>query len=451
MTSGRDERKTFSIVTFGCKLNQFESECVRQSLVRGNWEYRRFEEGARFYIINSCTVTGKSDSRCRNAIRRANRISPGSTIIVTGCYAEIQPEKLADMPEVTLVLGNEEKSRIPRILNRMADDRGIIPTGLTRSRFDEESDEPTEISDFLDHARAFIKIQEGCNASCSYCIIPQARGRSRSTPVADVLKQIDTLQQNGYEEVVLTGIHIGRYGLDLVPRTSLTELIEVILAKTNVARIRLSSIEVTEVTPGLVDLVARNNRVAAHLHIPLQSGDNEILAAMNRPYHADFFREKIMEISSFGPGIAVGTDIIVGFPGEGAEHFSNTYRLVRDLPISYFHVFSFSRRPGTKASAMPGQIPPEVKKKRSKKLIQLGKMKKRQFMKSRVGSKELALVQGPKHRYSRFSRTMTGNYCEVYVQCPSSMTGKLTPLIVTHYSRGRLYGHIMERSATSGA
>lgn len=451
MNSRGESKKSFSIITLGCKLNQYESECIRQSLVRSNWLHRRFDEGADYYIINSCTVTGKTDSRCRNAIRRAKRVSPNAVIVVTGCYAETQPHNLVRMPEVDHVFGNRDKQALPGILNRMIDEHS---NGVTHEKG--TLDEPEErnaivIDDFLDHSRAFIKIQEGCNSACSYCIIPRARGQSRSVPAGEVLDQIGILQENGFNEIVLTGIHIGRYGLDLSPENSLSGLLNTILEQTERVRIRLSSIEVNEITPRLLSLFSASDRIASHLHIPLQSGDDSILGAMNRNYDTAQFRSKIDGVVDACSGISVGTDIIVGFPGEHDEHFANTYAFVKELPLSYFHVFSFSKRPGTEASVMPGQVPPEVKKRRSKKLIRLGKLKKREFLQSRVGGVESALVQGPTHRFSRFSRSLTGNYCEVYIRCPSKLAGKLVAVRITHYSRGRLYGRTLHDGCSPGA
>ncbi|MCK4236505.1 MAG: tRNA (N(6)-L-threonylcarbamoyladenosine(37)-C(2))-methylthiotransferase MtaB, partial [Candidatus Krumholzibacteria bacterium] len=428
MSCDKDTRKTFSITTLGCKLNQYESECIRQSLVRRDWIYCRFEEKANFYIINSCTVTGKSDSRCRNAVRRARRISPDATIIVTGCYAETQPEKLEEMHETDLVLGNSFKESIPLIMERIVEGKAVGMSNNNSLFVKNGAGTPMEIDNFLDHSRAFIKIQEGCNASCSYCIIPRARGKSRSVPAEAVTRQVKILADNGYNEIVLTGIHIGQYGMDLDSGIGLTYLIETLLGQTKDLRIRLSSIEVNEVTDGLIELIKRTDRVASHIHIPLQSGDNNILSAMNRRYSAEFFRGKIEEIASAGKSIAIGTDIIVGFPGETEENFRNTYDLVRELPLSYFHVFSFSPRPGTGASTMNNNVHPDLKKRRSKKLIRLGKAKKREFMKSCIGTIELALIQGHMHRFSKFSRSLTGNYCEIFVKCPSNLTGKLAYL-----------------------
>lgn len=431
--------RIFSITTLGCKLNQYESECIRQDLVRTGWEYHPFEEGAEFFIINTCTVTSKTDSRCRNAVRRARRISPEAVIIVTGCYAETQPRNLELMKETDLVIGNDGKKDLVSIMEKMVGGNEI-----------REGSPDSEIDSFLDHSRAFIKVQEGCDSACTYCIIPRARGRSRSIEPGKVLSQVITLERNGIEEIVLTGIHIGRYGRDIGGRTGLDRLIETILERTEKLRIRMSSIEVNEITPRLIELAAGSERVASHLHIPLQSGDDEILRAMNRPYTSGLFRKKIEDVKRASESIAVGTDIIVGFPGETDGHFRNTRSFLKDLAVDYFHVFSFSRRPGTPADRMGGQVDPEKRKSRSRKLIRMGKRKRRLFSVSRVGTKDLALLLGKTGKYSRFSRGLTGNYCEVSLKSPDGMKGKLVPVEITHYSRGRLYGRIDGVGAGAG-
>lgn len=432
--SAEETRPTFSITTLGCKLNQYESECIRQSLVGRDWEFRSFGEKADYYIINTCTVTGKTDSRCRNAIRRARKASPDSTIIVTGCYAETQAASLKKMAETDIVIGNEDKDSIVGILEKMA---GRDISGRPLEKLDS-----FYISDFHEHSRAFIKVQEGCDASCTYCIIPRARGRSRSVPFDHVIGQVKELERNGIEEIVLTGIHIGRYGKDIDDCPMLDSLVESILAETGKLRIRLSSIEVNEVTDRLLHLMFSTERLAPHLHIPLQSGDDLILDAMNRPYDTSFYRKRIENIRELSCNISIGTDIITGFPGEDDASFRRTFDFSRSLPLSYFHVFSYSRRPGTPADTMEGQVDPDTRKRRSRKLIRLGKSKKREFMRSRTGSSEIAVIQGKAKRYSRFSTALTGSYCEVSVDCLSSLNGKLIPVDITHYSMGRLYGRI---------
>jgi threonylcarbamoyladenosine tRNA methylthiotransferase MtaB len=422
--------RTFSIITFGCKLNQYESECIRQSLESMDWTYKEFDEGAEYCIINSCTVTGKSDSRCRNAVRRARRNVPDSTIIVTGCYAETQPNRLEMMHEVDVVVGNEAKTSIPGILAGLAGEEARRTIGET----------DTVIERFHGHSRAFVKIQDGCNASCAYCIVPAARGRSRSIPPERVLHQVMILAERGYSEIVLTGIHIGRYGCDIEGGKDLSRLIDSLLDSIEGIRIRLSSIEINEVSDDLLGLLAATERIAPHLHIPLQSGDDDVLASMGRPYDTAFFERRVEAISRVGERLALGTDCMVGFPGETDEQYRRTYEFVKRLPFTYLHVFNYSKRPGTRAAGMPGQIRPEVRRSRSRRLIELGKRKRIAFMKSLIGRTEPALVQGPPHTFSRFSIALTGTYCEVHIKRNSAAAGALVPITTSHYSRGRLYG-----------
>ncbi len=440
--------KTFSTVTMGCKLNQFETEWLREALVRRNWVFRRFEDGAALCVINSCTVTARSDARCRNAARRAKRTNPGSFVVVTGCGAETQRGSFEGMKEVDLVLGNREKSSLPAIVDAIAEEkRGWAPPEspeISRG----ESPERNEIDRFLDHARAFVKIQEGCDASCSYCIVPRARGRSRSVPVAAVLEQVSILRENGYHEVVLCGVHIGRYGLDLDPPYTLAGLVEAILGRIDAVRVRLSSIELNEVTPMLLDLVRSTDRCAPHLHVPLQSGDDAILEAMNRSYRASGFRSRIEEIARSRDRIAIGTDIIVGFPGESDACFENTFQLVRDLPISYIHVFGFSPRPQTPAAAMDEKVGSGRKRERSGRLLELGEAKWRAFLESHVGSAQLALVQKSPLRRPSLVRSLTGTYCEVLLPKESGARGSLVPVRVSRIEGGALYGEPLDcRSA----
>jgi threonylcarbamoyladenosine tRNA methylthiotransferase MtaB len=436
--------KTFSTVTIGCKLNQFETELIREALILRDWRFRPFEDGAAFCIINSCTVTARSDARCRNAARRAKRTNPGSFVVVTGCYAETQRESLDRMEEVDLVLGNGEKSSLPSIIDEIAGrGRGDFPADR-EAIFRNATPERAEIDRFLHHSRAFVKVQEGCDASCSYCIVPRARGSSRSVPVAAVLDQAALLQESGFHEVVLSGVHIGRYGADLDPPGTLAELVEAIFERTSAMRVRLSSIEMNEVTPRLLELMRATDRLAPHMHIPLQSGDDRILESMNRSYRASGFRSKIEEVARARDGMAIGTDIIVGFPGETETCFESTFELVRELPISHFHVFGFSPRPQTPASAMGGRVSSERKRERSARLIELGRAKKQAFLESHVGSTQLVLVQAPVHSRSSLVRSLTGTYCEVLLPKEIGARGSLVSVRVSRFSRGILYGTSLE-------
>ncbi|MDZ7859950.1 MAG: tRNA (N(6)-L-threonylcarbamoyladenosine(37)-C(2))-methylthiotransferase MtaB [Candidatus Krumholzibacteriota bacterium] len=444
MKNGRViRRNTFSIKTLGCKLNQYESECIRSNLEKIGFEFREFYEKADFYIINTCTVTGKTDARSRNAIRRARRKAPDSVIITTGCYVESNPRDLEKMDEINHLINNKDKSYIPYLLKSIRDNGN-----KTELNFEDiTEDKPLldcEIDVFHGHSRAFIKIQDGCDAFCSYCIIPYTRGRNRSVAPDNIISQIKRLVENGYEEIVLTGIHIGRYGENSDFSDDLVTLIKKILKNTEGIRIRFSSIEPTEVTSELIKLVSETNRVAPHFHIPLQSGDNNVLKAMKRPYTVEQYIEKTTEIVSSMPDAAIGTDIIVGFPGETDENFKNTCSLIEsELPINYLHVFSYSDRPGTKAESLPGKIAPETRKKRSRELIEIGKAKKKEFLFSQKNRNEIALVQEKLDGDEVVYKSITGNYCEIILRASSAnLRGKLVPVKFSGNRGGVFFGEI---------
>jgi threonylcarbamoyladenosine tRNA methylthiotransferase MtaB len=432
--------KTFSTVTIGCKLNQFETEWIREALIRRSWRYRRSDEEAAFCIINSCTVTARSDARSRAAARRAKRANPRGFVVVTGCCAETERESLAGMPEVDLVLGNGEKRSLPAIIDGIADRRRGDDPGNRHAASPPAPAEPDGIERFFDRARAFVKIQEGCDASCSYCIVPRARGPSRSVPAAAVLDQAAVLEANGYHEIVLCGVHIGRYGADLDPPRTLAGLVEAILERAGSARVRLSSVEMNEVTPELLRLLRVAERLAPHMHVPLQSGDDRILEAMNRSYRSSDFRRKIEEIAGARSALAIGTDVIVGFPGETDDCFENTYALVRDLPFSYVHVFGFSPRAGTRAASLGDPVSPGLKRERIRRLIDLGATKKRAFLESQIGSVQLSLVQGPAGKGAAGVRSLTGTYCDVLLPEGAGAPGALVPVRVIRFERGALHG-----------
>ncbi len=437
------KRNTFSIKTLGCKLNQYESECLRYNLEKMGYEFRASSEIADFYIINTCSVTAKTDSRSRNAIRRARRQAPDSIIVATGCYVESAPAELEKMKELDYVTGNKFKNEIPYLFEKIGNNK-IDPQLSFEEIIQNKPPLESGIDVFHGHSRAFIKIQDGCDAFCTYCIIPYTRGRSRSIHSSRVIDQVKRLAKNGYEEIVLTGIHIGRYGENSNSSTDIVALIRMILDNTVGIRIRLSSIEPTEVTNEFIRLVSGTDRIASHFHIPLQSGDDVILKAMNRPYTVQEYIEKTKEIAECIPDAAIGSDIIVGFPGETEENFNNTRAVLEsELAVNYFHVFSYSDRPGTVAKTLPGKVPPETRKKRSRELIELGKAKKKNFLLSQIGRDEIALVEGEYKGDKKLQKSITGNYCEVIIQAPSNLRGKLVPVRITGDRNGYLYGELI--------
>lgn len=406
--------KTFkvAVATLGCKVNQCESAGIAESLADRGATLVPFEEAADCYIINTCTVTARTDYQSRQLIRRAIRRNPMAAVLVTGCYAQRAPEEIAGIPGVRIVAGNAEKAKLPDLLDEIAAQGQQLLVGDIRSQ--------KEISRlgatfFPEHTRAFLRIQDGCNAFCSYCIVPHTRGPSRSLPLAEVEERIASLARAGYHEAVLTGIHLGAYGGDLEPRGNLTELIRRIAGQCPVERIRLSSIEPREVTDDLIALIGTSGNICRHLHIPLQSGDDATLSAMNRDYDAAFFRRLVNRIVDAVPGIGVGIDVMAGFPGETEEAFCNTLRLVEEMPLAYLHVFPYSRRPGTPAAAMPSQVPDGVKKRRAELLRAVGATKRLAFTEKFIGTPLAVLVEGRKDKTTGFPVGFSDNYIPVAV------------------------------------
>ena len=402
-----------AVATLGCKVNQCESAGIAEALTARGMTLVPFEETADGYIINTCTVTGRTDYQSRQLIRRAIRKNPAAAVLVTGCYAQRAPQEIAGIPGVRFITGNAEKERIPDILFEMTTGTPQILVGDIRKR---KGISRLGATVFPEHTRAFLKIQDGCNAFCSYCIVPHARGASRSLPLDESLERIASISRAGYREVVLTGIHLGIWGRDLVPRTDLAALVRGVTDGGAVERLRLSSIEPRELTEELITLIAAAGAVCRHLHIPLQSGDDGILAAMRRDYDAAFFRNLIRKLQTAIPGIAVGIDVMAGFPGETEEAFAHTASLVEELPIAYLHVFPYSRRPGTPAAAMARQVAEEEKKRRAKRLREIGAEKRQAFAERFIGTPLRVLVEGRTDPKSGLPLGFSDNYIPVAVR-----------------------------------
>jgi len=396
--------KRVAIATLGCKTNQFESAAMIEQFESAGYSVVPFTQPADIYVVNSCTVTAKTDAETRRLIRRARRLNPDARVVATGCYAQVAPGELEKMSELDSVLGNREKQDII----------AMVETGeshVSDISF-ETSAGPLKLESFAEHTRAFLQAQNGCNSFCAYCIVPYARGRSRSVPPEEVLQGVRGLAANGYREVVLTGIHLGAYGLDLDPAVSLTELVRRIDTGRLVPRLRIGSVEPNELTDELLILMANSKIICPHLHLPLQSGSDRVLQRMGRRYTGLFFRELVARISTALPQAFIGADVIAGFPGESEDEFNETLQLIEELPFSDLHVFPYSSRPGTKAAKMPGQMPPQVIKERAEQLRKIASEKKRRFLAHQVGAELQALVQG----FNDDSRTCNGitrNYVTV--------------------------------------
>jgi threonylcarbamoyladenosine tRNA methylthiotransferase MtaB len=447
---------TFHVENFGCRATQADGAALeRQFESRGL--ARASSAQADLVILNTCTVTNSADQDARAAIRRVQRQNPLAKIIVTGCYAQRVPEEVAALPGVSAVIGNSHKHQLAEIaLDEIAVDFGtfvplaaLAPLGERRATNDQR---PLYVSDIFAHTellaapvfessgpphendrtRPNLKVQDGCGNRCSFCIIPSVRGQSRSLPLPEIIRQVNALVAAGYREVVISGINLGRWGRDLVwggrsrqskaggqDSSQFEDLIRVILAETELEKLRISSVEPMDWTDGLIALVASSPRIAKHAHVPLQSGSDAVLRRMHRKYRPWHYREKIEKIHAAMPTAAIGADVMTGFPGETDAEFESTRRLIEDLPFTYLHVFTYSARPGTPAAAMPNQVPVHIARERNKILRDLATEKKQAFMESFVGKclDAITLSTGSNTLDGELTtEALTDNYQKLYLK-----------------------------------
>ncbi|WP_319408997.1 tRNA (N(6)-L-threonylcarbamoyladenosine(37)-C(2))-methylthiotransferase MtaB [uncultured Desulfosarcina sp.] len=432
--------KKILIKTLGCKVNQCESEAIRNALVESDHGFAIGDDGmADVVIVNTCTVTRKAAMQSRQAVRQAVRANPGARIVVTGCHAQTAPAELAAIEGVDLIVGNRDKHLIPR----------QIYSDMPKRTGDHTPVECPDIAGIVQfdvlpgiahggRTRPFLKIQDGCNAFCTYCIVPHARGRSRSLPMDPALRQIEQLGRLGYREVVLTGIHIGCYGHDLTPAIGLYDLLCRIRDAGAIDRVRISSIEPAELSDDIINLAASGEeppgRLCPHFHIPLQSGDGGILKRMHRPYGRDYFMELVQRIIGRLPDAAIGVDTLIGFPGETDEAFENTYALIQSLPVAYLHVFPFSAREGTPAFSFKDQVPAPVIKKRCARMRRLGSKKRREFYARHVGKVVTVLVEETRDRTSGRLKGFSDNYIPVTFDGPDDLANTFQPVEIQRIS-----------------
>jgi threonylcarbamoyladenosine tRNA methylthiotransferase MtaB len=429
-------RLKIAIATLGCKVNQYESAGIVEALEKQGLDMVPFDHPADYYVINTCTVTGRSDMQSRQLIRRAARTNPRAQIIVTGCYASIAAEYLQKMPGVALV--TNQKTLIPDAIKSAKPLEDIVPPNVNGSFPDLSSFKPVR---FQGHTRAFLKIQDGCNSRCRYCIVPFARGPSRSIPEAEVIRRTQELRGAGFREVVLTGIHLGAYGADLLPPSDLAGLVKTVMGACAVERLRLSSIEPLEITDPLIALFQQSEVLCRHLHVPLQSGDDGILKRMGRPYDSVFFAHLLEKIWRVLPELAVGIDVMVGFPGEDERAFKRTAQFIEDLPLAYLHVFPYSERAGTEAAAMSGKVSAADKKDRAERLRQIGKIKRRTFAQRFIGQKMAVLVEGKPDRGSGLWKGYSSNYIPIMLKDGDiSQVNKIVTVLTEDGRDGKLYG-----------
>jgi threonylcarbamoyladenosine tRNA methylthiotransferase MtaB len=435
---------TVAIATLGCKLNQYDTTELQALLEAAGFHVVPFDTPAQVYVVNTCTVTARADHSGRQAVRRAISRNPDAVVVVTGCYAQTNPDALAAIRGVDLILGTQDKYALPgllaearkraRPLVRVGDVFGAAPAPVVPLRRFAPG-----------YTRAFVKVQDGCQHRCSFCIVPFARGGSRSRAVEAVVEQVEALVAAGYREVVLTGVDLGHYGWDLAPRISLAALGRRVLEVPGLRRLRLSSVLPAYFGEELIELVAGDRRVCRHLHVPLQSGSDRVLRAMRRPYNVRLYRALVERLAGAVPDLGLGTDVITGFPGETDGDFAETEALVAALPFTYLHVFSYSDRRGTEAARLAGpRVRPEVIRRRTSRLRRLGATKQAAFRRAQVGRVVDVLVLEHRDRETGRLLGLTDNYLEVVFDGPDALMRHFARVGVAGADGTRLGGTLVD-------
>jgi len=422
-------QKTVTFHTLGCRLNMSESGQIAQEFVDRGYKIVPFGENSDVTFLNTCTVTDGADSTCRNLIRKAHGASPEGKVVVAGCYAQMEADKIKKMQGVDLILGTNEKFKIFDYLDEDAE----IQVKIDKSN--EFWGASTTEAD--NHTRAFLKIQDGCNYICSFCIIPFARGRSRTISIKDAVTEAKNLVNNGYKEIVLTGVNIGEY--ESSSGEKLSDLVSEVSKIEGLKRLRLSSVEPNTITEELLKVLKESNIYQDHFHIPMQSGSDEILSSMRRKYDVAFYKKTIALIHSYFPNASIGADIILGYPGETDELYQETLNLLKELPTTHFHVFPYSKRKNTTASKMDTHIQASVKKERVKEVIALGEYKLSEASKKMVGKIEPVLFETSKNG---FWTGYTSNFLKVKVQSEKNLKNKIQNVHILDFSRNILFGEL---------
>jgi threonylcarbamoyladenosine tRNA methylthiotransferase MtaB len=435
--------QTYRIITLGCKVNQAESEALGQALKGPGWRPAPGREPADLCVVNTCAVTQRAAMQSRQALRRAIHENPGACVVATGCCAQTDPDALAQIAGLDHIVGRFCKSDLAELalggqLKKCSrPSRSIQPPAAAETAFCAASPAPSK-----HRTRPFLKIQDGCNAFCAYCIVPYARGPSRSLPGQAALESMRALAAAGVHEVVLTGIHLGCYGRDLEPPTSLPALLQTVRELPGAMRVRLSSIEPLELSEEILALVASSERFCRHFHVPLQSGDPQTLARMGRPYSAEMFSALVRNIHRRMPDAAIGTDVLVGFPGETAAAYEATCELIERLPLSYLHVFPFSPRTGTSAFHLPDRVPSHTIKARCRRLRQLGREKRNRFYRAFIGQRVRVVVEGRREPETGLLKGVSSNYLPILFAGPEELKNSLAEVHVEREQDGRLLGSV---------
>lgn len=417
-----------SIYTFGCKQNYAESSSIAQSLEEQGYTIVPFGEPADIVIVNTCTVTETADRECRKIIHRARRSSPNAAVIVTGCYAQLQPDEVAAIEGVSLVVGNAEKHHLSHLVADAVNVQRPLIIRTEDLRTAELAFTPAMFADHDSHTRAFLKLQDGCDYACSFCTIPHARGKSRSMPFNDIPQHVRRLVEAGYREIVLTGINLGEYRAPTGER--LLDVLRLLISLPYECRYRLSSIEPNRLHPDMIAFVAEHPSICPHFHLPLQSGSPEILRAMRRRYKREQYAERVHLIKELLPHACIGADVLTGFPGETERHFQETVEFIAELPLSYLHVFTYSEREMTPAAHRVDRLPYRIRKERTAYLRKLSAEKRHTFYQQNVGALRRVLVEGYDCQAGGWVG-YTENYCRTSL--PAAKSGELLEVRITGF------------------
>ena len=420
-------------MTLGCKVNQYETEAMQKLFEAAGYSIAAEISDASVVVVNTCTVTAVSSQKSRQMIRRAAGVNPNAVLVVVGCYAQSEPAEIAKIDGVDVIIGTKNRTQIVELVEAAIDKREkILQVGNV-----EDIREFEELPHAPHRTRAFLKIEDGCNNFCAYCIIPYVRGRVRSRNLASIRAECLALKAAGYKEIVLTGIHIGAYGRDFREKISLVDAIKTVLDAANPLRLRLGSIESAEMTDELIDLLKSDARLCNHVHLPLQSGSDEILKAMHRPYTTKNFAELTARLASEVPEISIGTDLIVGFPGETDEHFAATLEFIKAQPFSKIHVFPYSTRAGTVAATLPNQIPPQIKKARTGSALEVSRAKAQNFSERLIGKTVEIITETST---DGIVDGLTKNYVRVYVPDENIQLGAIVKVKIERLHKDGVFG-----------
>lgn len=429
---------TVAFLTLGCKVNTYESEAMIKEFISAGYQLIDFKEKADVYVINTCTVTNTGDSKSRQMIRKAVRTNPQAIICVVGCYSQVASEEVKSIEGVSVVLGTQYRNQIVDLVHEYQKTHCQIVKVADVMHLHKFED--LDIDHFTRNTRAFLKIQDGCNNFCTYCIIPYARGRVRSRDKESVLRQAQLLVDHGFIEIVLTGIHTAGYGIDLEDYSFYDLLVDLTTKVKGLKRLRISSIEMSQVTHEIIDLIATSPIVVDHLHIPIQSGCDATLKRMNRHYTTEEFAEKLLELKAKLPTLSVTTDVIVGFPGETEEEFSQTYQWIEKMHFNQLHVFPYSKRKGTPAAKMKEQVDGNVKHERVKRLMELSDRLKKEYASWQIGNVLEVLIE---ERQGQYMVGHASNYLKVHVNLPDSSIGQIYQVKIESQSEDELIGSVV--------